>query len=118
MLSASGKTLRVPGRNVSHAEFHLANFVIDTKLGSRVLGVEIVMSGRWTPCRICAGTLVGLAQWIRRQAGDQEVTLSIDCGKVRLHRDWNGDPAALVAALSGWSVSGDFAKQIPKVEVS
>jgi hypothetical protein len=52
-----------------------------------------------------------------RHPGDQPVTLSIACGTAKLHEDWQGNGAAL-KALSGWTVSGDFTKQVPKVEVS
>jgi hypothetical protein len=115
--SMSGKTLRKRGSNASHAESHLSNFVTDIKLGSRVVGVEIVMGGKWTPCPLCAGTLAGLAGWVQRQAGDLEVTLSIDLGRVRLHRDWRGDHGALASALSGWTVVG-LDKTAHKVKVS
>lgn len=104
--SASGKTLRKAGANASHAEFHLSNFVLDPRLRSPVVGVSITLTGRLSPCPLCAGTLKALAATITERAGGRPVTLSISWGKVKLHKDWKGDSEGLYAALSGWDTSG------------
>ncbi len=116
--AASGRTLRRAGSNASHAENHLANFITDTRTRTFVVGVEIRLIGRWTPCSLCAGTLARLARWVQGQARGQEVTLVIDCGTTQLHRDWNGDGNALRAALQGWQVSGTFTNDLARVVVT
>jgi hypothetical protein len=100
VLGVSGKTLPKRGSNASHAESHLSNFVTETKLGL-VAGMRVEISGKWTPCRDCAGTLKELATALK--ARNPKVSLSITWGpNVRLHGSWNGDSEALIKALSGW----------------
>lgn len=117
VLAASGKTLRKAGSNSSHAENHLTNFITDTRTHTFVVGVDVKLIGKWTPCSLCAGTLARLASWVRDQAGGAQVTLTIDCGTTQLHRDWKGDGNSLRAALAGWEVSGQFTNDLAKVVV-
>lgn len=117
VLGLSGKTLRKAGSNASHAENHLTNFITDTQTRTFVVGVEIRLSGKWTPCSQCAGTLARLASWVREQAGDRQVTLTLDCGTTQLHGDWKDDGNALLEALADWEVSGRFVNDLAKVVV-
>ena len=116
--SMSGKTLRKRGANVSHAEFHSANFITDPRLKSLVTDVKITMQGKWSPCRECAGTLAELRKALVARAGAAGVTCSIDCSGVSLHGDWAGDPSALRAALGGWAMADPKPAPATKVSIS
>jgi Domain of unknown function (DUF4157) len=113
--SASGKTLRKRGTNVSHAEYHLSNFVAGAKLGSQIVQVDLSIP-KMSPCRECAGQLVELARTLKgRNSG---VVLNLTYG-TRLHRSWDGKGHELTAMLSAaeWSVPA-FDEPKEKVKVS
>ncbi len=87
----SGKTLRVRQSNASHAERHLADFVNDFKSKTVIVGVDLEVRGKWTPCRNCAQTLTQMAIEIFEEAGSRKVAvkqLTLKCPEgVSLHPD-------------------------------
>lgn len=104
VLSLSGKTLRKRGTNVSHAEFHAANFAADFKAGSTVVSISMTLFGKW-PCPDCVGSLKALKARLKGRNAD--VTCSIDLSNVKKAEYWDSG-AALEAALTaaGWTATG------------
>jgi len=100
----SGKTLRQYGKNVSHAEFHLSNFVLDPKIRGQVTVVAITMRGKWSPCKNCTGSLVELAEALRNRGAGDNLVCTIDCSSVKLHHDW-ADAGEFAAAMKHWAIT-------------
>ncbi|MER7863222.1 hypothetical protein ABTX61_29255 [Amycolatopsis japonica] len=103
--------------NSSHAERQLSDWIRnDADKSAVVTDVNIVLTGKYSPCPGCASTLKSLRALLLDRLREHnakapegsKLTLkaSIDYSNTRnLYPDWP-DAAACAAALSGWSVNG------------
>jgi hypothetical protein len=106
--TSSGKTLNKAANNTSHAERHIADWILERLKHEdrvRISSISLITTGKFAPCRNCAADLSRLAAIVTTDT-NKEAKLTFDYSKVEgVYTKHFKTDKETEEAISGWELT-------------